>query len=122
MIPASSKAYIVASGIGDVAGVPKPESPIAGSFPPTQAWWRFFNILDGPPQQEANIVLGASPTTFIVPSDCQILITGGTGVSLQYTRRGTYNLPTNIGYFPLSDGDALTITYASAPTCTYFPC
>ena len=131
-IPASSKAYVNTQGTGDQAGIPKMNQPIGevrdrqgqpiGQAFMGQILWRFLNILDGPPQQEAPIVLGASPTTFICPSDCQILITGGTGVSLQYTRKGTYNLPSSIGYFPLSDGDALTITYATVPTAIYFPC
>jgi hypothetical protein len=123
LIPASSNAYINPAGIGDAAGVPKPAMAIADAQGRvTPSWWRFFNILDGPPQQEAPVILGSSPTTFVVPSDCQILIAGGTGVSLQYTRKGTYNLPTTIGYFPLSQGDALTITYSTAPTVVYFPC
>ena len=122
-IPASSTAYINSSGIGDAAGIPKPEQPTAreGGYV-SQSWWRFFNIISGPPQQEANIVLGASPTSFTVPSDCQILIQGGNVTQIQYTRRGTYVLGFTSGYFPLSDGDTITITYTVAPTAVYFPC
>jgi len=127
-IPASSTAYIVSSGIGDIAGIPKPEQPIArqGGFV-EHSWWRFFNILAGPPQQEAVITLGPSPTSFTVPSDCQILIQdpGSKITKIQYTRRNTYTLGFTSGYFPLSDGDTITITYntgAPTPVCTYFPC
>jgi hypothetical protein len=84
--------------------------------------WRFFQILAGPPMQESAVILGNSPTAFVAPTDSQILIVGGTGVSLTITRKGTYNLPSTIGYFPVSDGDILTITYTTAPTVTYFPC
>jgi hypothetical protein len=121
---ANPKAYIAPGPIGDAAGIPKPQSPIAGDLPCNRDWWRFFQILDGPPQQEANVVLPAAPASadFRVPNDCQILIQGGTVSSITYTRKGTYTLGFTSGYFPLSEGDIITITYTVAPTVTYFPC
>ena len=120
----ASKAYAAQGPTGEFSGVPKMQQRITD--PKTGimdvSWWRFFQILAGAPQQESNVVLGASPTAYTATSDSQILISGGTGVSLQLTRKNTYNLPSTIGYFPVSDGDILTITYATPPTVTIFPC
>ena len=107
-----------------VSGVPKSNQQIVD--PQTgiirSNWWRFFQSISTSPQPEMAVVLGASPTTFTATSDSQVLITGGTVSSVTYTRKGTYNLGFTSGFFPMSIGDSITITYTVAPTVVYFPC
>ena len=119
----ASSAYLTPGNTGDFAGIPKPEAPIAkkDSGAVEQAWWRFFNAIAGTPNTESAVILGASPTAFKASQRGELLVTGGTVSSITVTRKNTYTPGGTSGFFPMSPGDIVTITYAVLPTVTFFP-
>jgi hypothetical protein len=119
----ASSSYLTPGNVGDFTGIPKPEAPIAkpNSGAVEQAWWRFFNAVAGTPSTESAVVVGASPTAFKATQRGQLLVTGGTVSSITVTRKNTYTPGGTSGYFPMSPGDVVTITYTGLPTVTFFP-
>lgn len=106
------------------ARIPSPAAPIAE--PKTglisQVWNLFFRDLIAPAQSAAGVVLTGSPFQFQASDDGYVLIAGGT-VSAVDLIRGTTTIPTGLtaGFFPVSQGDILEITYAVGPTVTFIP-
>lgn len=119
----ASSSYLTPGNMGDFTGIPKPEAPIAkkDSGACEQAWWRFFNAIAGVPGTESAVIVGLSPTSFRATQRGQLLVTGGTVSSITVTRKNTYTPGANSGYFPMSPGDVITITYSGLPTVTFFP-
>lgn len=77
-------------------------------------------VLSTAPAQAA-VAPGASPYTFTAPDPGRIVIQGGT-VSLIELGRGGAFVTTGIavGIVAMSRGDQVRVTYAVAPTMTYF--
>ena len=79
----------------------------------------------GSARQVAVLTLGASPYTYRsnYSGDVRIIVAGGTGVTLQFSRDGTtfYNLGVVAGQITLSQGDYLKITYTVAPSVEAVP-
>jgi len=119
----ATSSYLTTGNTGDFVGIPKPEAPIAKpqSGAVEQAWWRFFNALAGKAQTESAVVVGASPTAYTASARGQMLVTGGTVSSITITRKNMYTPGPTSGFFPMSVGDILTITYSGLPTVTWFP-
>ena len=120
----ASQSYLTPGTTGDFTGIPKPEAPIAkkDSGAVEQAWWRFFNAIAGTPQTESAVVVGTSPTFYKASQRGQMLITGNAASAVTITRKNTYTPGPVSGYFPMSPGDIITVTYGGgAPTLTFFP-
>lgn len=98
--------------------IAKPLKP-DGTF--TQETLRYLSGLLAAPSDEIAITLGPTPATFQATAKGSVLVYGGTVSAISLTRNGVYNLGVVSGYFPLSIGDILTITYSAAPTCYWFP-
>ena len=73
----------------------------------------------------ASLLVGASPWTYQsnYGGDVRLLVSGGTGVSLQYSRDNSnfYNVGVAAGQVTLSQSDFLKITYTTAPTVIAVP-
>jgi len=127
----SSISYISTSGAQRSLTMPKPGavSVVNGQF--TKETWRYLNSLSGTPPVEVAITVGASPTTFTAPGIGTLLVSGGTGVSVNLNSRqnttGNANAPTPasyavpVGLIPMSQQDSVSITYTGVPTCIWFP-
>lgn len=68
---------------------------------------------------------GASPWKYQSPfgGDVRLLVSGGTGVTLQFSRDGVtfYPLGVAAGQITLSQNDFITITYTAVPTVVAVP-
>ena len=68
------------------------------------------------------LTLGASPYTYAAVAVGHLVIEGGTVTAISLTRgTQTINLPPATPLVPLDNGDAVKITYSSAPTVTWIP-
>jgi len=69
-----------------------------------------------------SVTPGASPATVTADRDGYLVIAGGTVSVLEYVRAGSAT-DTGVvaGLFPILVGDAMKITYSSAPTVTFIP-
>ena len=65
---------------------------------------------------------GASPYTYRTQLEGSLSVVGGTMSALSLTRAGaSVSLATSTPMIPLSQGDAVTITYTVAPTLKFIP-
>lgn len=68
------------------------------------------------------ITVGASPYTYTAATDGVVTVTGGTVSAIGYGRRGTFTtLGVTSGLVPVKQGDAVRVTYTSAPTMRMIP-
>ncbi|CAB4121152.1 hypothetical protein UFOVP154_35 [uncultured Caudovirales phage] len=80
-----------------------------------------------PPNPQAQpvqaITVGASAYVYTAPFDGMVTVSGGTVTGLDISRDGTTYLATGVlaGAIPVSRLDKLKVTYAVAPTMTFFP-
>lgn len=88
-----------------------------------QAWYRWFQGIDTglPPSPEEPVQVGGSPFAFVAPAQGFVILTGGSVSSVQYSRAAVHNTGQTSGMFPLSNGDTLTVTYASLPAMLWVP-
>lgn len=88
-------------------------------------WFRLWQGLwSGVPTQNLSVVRATgSPFTYQAPAGGTLIIQGGTVTQVQFSRDGTTFFVTGQtqGMFPVSQGDALVITYSVAPTLTFVP-
>lgn len=84
---------------------------------------KFFESLQGGDLQDASpVAVGASPFTYLAERTGTLVVQGGTVTALSYVRNaGTVNLGVIAGPIPVLMADAVTITYAVAPTVTFLP-
>jgi len=103
--------------------VPSYEQPISKREITQSVWYRFFQDIDNgvPHGPEITLTLGASPYTYQATIAGNLLIKGGTVSAVQVTRAATVLTGLTAGYFPLSAGDLLTITYTGLPTAVFYP-
>ena len=89
---------------------------------PTSAWFRFFSSLTAPASAGSVVSLSASPMTYTAPDNGTVFISGGT-VSSVKINRGRLTILTGVtsGPFPVSQGDALIVTYTGTPSITFLP-
>lgn len=77
------------------------------------------------PNQNVAITVGASPFTFTNTHVYLLMVvsSGGTGVSIGFKPRGGASIGTGLtaGAFALGPGDAVVVTYTTAPTMTFAP-
>lgn len=123
---ANSVSYLSSTATQNNAAVPKPAAKIAE--PQTgiisRDWWRYLLAITSPPGVESGVNLGTSPTQYKAAANGTLLVYGGTVSAIQlmsrYNTSVLYGAPTS-GFFPMSVGDTVVITYSSAPTVTWFP-
>lgn len=88
-------------------------------------WYRLWQGLwSGTPTQNlSSVILSASPFTYRAPAGGTLIVQGGTVSQVQFSRDGSAFFTTGQtqGMFPVSQGDALVITYSVAPTLTFVP-
>lgn len=109
--------------------MPQPQTPliIAGNIPQKDWFLAFSNFylaaVEGLPQTEVSIAAGASPFTYESVIRGQLLISGGTVTAIEFSRNGTtfYTTGQTSGFVQMDNGDFVRVTYAVAPTLTYFP-
>lgn len=66
------------------------------------------------------VAIGASPSSYMVPSSGKIVVQGGTVSLIEIGRRGTFVVTGLItAVLPVSRGDVVRITYIVAPTVNY---
>jgi hypothetical protein len=89
----------------------------------TRSWWRWFQDQNNglPKGAEITVAVGGSPFTFTAPSAGYIIIRGGTVSAVQLTRTVTTLTGQTSGFFPLSQGDQLTVTYSALPVLVFVP-
>lgn len=76
-------------------------------------------VLSDAPAVQA-VAIGASPSSYIVPSSGKIVVRGGTVSLIEIGRRGTFVTTGLItAVLPVSRGDVVRITYIVAPTVNY---
>lgn len=67
-----------------------------------------------------SVALGASPYSYVAPANGAVVVQGGT-VSLLELGRGTFvSVGVLAGVVPVVAGDVVRVTYAVAPTMTFF--
>lgn len=70
----------------------------------------------------SSISPGASPYTYTVEADADVIVQGGTVSAIAHLRQGTSTTTgQTAGMFRLSLGDALVVTYSVTPTMTLIP-
>lgn len=111
----------------------RPEVPISvriGSGDPViqKDWYLFlvniYNaVTQGAPQSEEAIPVGASPFTYQAVIRGQVLISGGSVSSIEFSRNGSTFYPAGIteGFVQMDRNDYVRVTYAVAPSIVYFP-
>lgn len=87
-----------------------------------------FSLLDLPdakaskPAAIKTITVGASPFAYAATADGDAYLDGGTGLSIAIARQGaSFTLAPTSGFFPLTSGDVLTVTYATVPRLLFIP-
>ena len=102
---------------------PTYEQPISVKGQTHTAWYRFFQgVFKGtPPGTESTISVGISPYAYIAPAKGFMIISGGSVSAVQISRTITTLTNQTSGIFPLSQGDTLTVTFATPPTMTWYP-
>lgn len=103
--------------------VPNYEIPLNPKGQTHSAWYRFFqaSYQGQAPSNESPVTLGASPFPYTAPSRGFVILSGGSVSAVQFTRSVTTLTGQTAGIFPLSQGDVLTVTYASLPNMTFVP-
>lgn len=82
----------------------------------------FESLMRGLPIEPAVVTVGASPFTYLAEVDGLLIIEGGTVSQVDYVRNTTsVNTGVVAGALPILSADAITITYAVAPTLTFLP-
>lgn len=91
-------------------------------------WYLFFTnlytaVTDGLPQAEEGALIGASPAIYTAVIRGQVHVGGGNVSSVEFSRDGTnwYDAGIVEGFVEMDRADSIRITYAVAPTLTFFP-
>jgi len=76
-----------------------------------------------PTNTVASQVVGASPYTYTNAGDfdVDVLLSGGTVSSIEFSRDGISFLPVGAGMIRLNPGDAVRVAYTLAPTLILIP-
>lgn len=112
--------------------MPRRESPIvtvqSGQPLPSKDWYTLFwqvydSVTNGIPQPTEAIVVTASPYQFTASIKGQVNISGGAGLTIQFSRDGTNYLTagTSPCMIPVCKGDRIRVTYGGAPSMTFVP-
>lgn len=109
--------------------MPRPESPISQPGGRIYNDWYLFQAqlymaaTDGRPQPESAITVTASPFTYAATVKGQVNISGGAGLTIEFTRNGTtfYAAGAAPCMIAMCRGDRVRVTYAGAPTMVFFP-
>lgn len=82
----------------------------------------FESLMRGPLVDPAVVTVGVSPFTYLAEGDGLLIIEGGTVSQVDYVRNTTtVDVGVVAGAVPVLAADAITITYAVAPTVTFLP-
>ncbi len=91
-------------------------------------WYLFFTNLytaatDGLPQPEEAATVTASPFVYTAVIRGQVHIDGGTVTLIEFSRDGStwYDAGITAGFVQMDRADSIQVTYAVAPTITFFP-
>jgi len=87
------------------------------------AWYGFFYDLTSAATPYEAVPVGASPFTFTAVHPGAILIVGGTVSEVDLIRARETIAPTGqtAGFFPMSQGDQIVVTYSGLPVMWYIP-
>lgn len=105
------------------------QTPIVGPGALAQKDWFifFYNlylaVTEGLPQEEEEVTISASPAIYTSVIRGQAHVGGGTVSAVEFSRNGTdwYDTGLTQGFIEMDRTDHLRITYAVAPTVTFFP-
>ena len=82
----------------------------------------FESLMRGPLVDPVVVTVGASPFTYLAEGDGVLIVDGGTVSQVDYVRNSTsVDAGVVAGAFQILKADAITITYAAAPTVTFLP-
>lgn len=87
-----------------------------------KGYWVALDLVVNGTQAEATAITGASPIVVQNTMSCDQLyfVSGGTGVTIEYSRDGATYFPTGVtaGQVTLFPGDFIRITYTTLPATT----
>lgn len=88
----------------------------------TSAWYRFFTSLIGPAAASSPVTPTGSPFTFTASQRGFLQVRGGT-ISVAQLIRGRETLAVTLPaqFIPVSQSDAVVLTYSAAPTLVFLP-
>ena len=91
-------------------------------------WFLFLTnlytaVTEGLPQPEEEVSIGATPAIYTAIIRGQAHVGGGNVSAVEFSRDGSNWYDTGIveGFVEMDRTDSIRITYAVAPTVTYFP-
>jgi hypothetical protein len=90
----------------------------------TVPWYRFFGALLGlaapSGADAAAITVTASPFSYTATNSGTVLVAGGTVSAIELGRNGVFtSTGVTAGVVPVSEGDAVRVTYTVVPTMTF---
>lgn len=83
-------------------------------------WNSFFQQFANPPANIIPILLGASPSSYVVKQPGMVVISGGTVTGVSFTR-GLITIGINAFAFPVEIADIVTVAYSILPTISLVP-
>ncbi len=105
--------------------LPNYNQPLVEKGLTARTWYQFFQSMwkGFPTGAEVSVTATASPMTYLAPSKGFLIVNGGTVSLVQFTRdqKTNYTTGQTQGCFPVSNGDALIVTYSVTPTLTFVP-
>ncbi len=107
-----------------MAEIPSTNAPIVNPSTGqiTTEWLKFFIGLSASSKAIKSASPTGSPWSFTATASGFLHVRGGTVSSVSLTR-GRITIATGMtsGFFPLTQGDALTVSYTVAPTVNFLP-
>lgn len=104
-----------------MASLPSASSPVLEGEGFSAPWFRFFSALTAAPGAIEPVTIGASPFSYTAPVAGHLVISGGSVSQLRIVRgRVSFNYPLG-NQVPVSPGDIVIVTYATAPSLTFIP-
>ena len=103
--------------------IPSYETAIAQKGQTTRSWFRWFQDQNNglPTGAEVPVSVGGSPFAFTAPVAGYMILRGGTVSAVEFTRTVTTLTGQTSGFFPLSQGDVLKVTYSALPVMVFVP-
>lgn len=86
----------------------------------TTPWYRFLGSLGISGADAVSITVTASPFSYVATTTGTVFVRGGTVSLIELGRNGVFtNIGVIAGPVPVSEGDAVRVTYTVLPTMTF---